>query len=73
MQKHLDSYIAGEFEGWDGDALYELDDGSRWELVEHRYLYSYRYRPHAIVWRDGMRYYLEVEGMSERPEVREIP
>jgi hypothetical protein len=33
MQKHKDSYITGDFEGWDGDTVYELDGGSKWELV----------------------------------------
>jgi len=32
MQKHKDSCIADDFEGWDGDTVYELDDGSKWEL-----------------------------------------
>jgi hypothetical protein len=73
MNKHIDSYIAGDFEGWDGDAVYELDDGSRWELLEYQYRYAYQYRPRARVWRDGVHYYLEVAGMDGRPEVREIP
>jgi len=73
MHKYVDSYITGDFEGWDGDSVYELDDGSRWELVAYQYLYAFRYQPHAIVWRDGSHYYLEIENMADRPEVREIP
>ncbi len=49
MQKYLESYITDEFEGWDGDTVYELDDGSEWELVSYTYSYSYSYRPKAIV------------------------
>jgi len=37
MQKHKDSCITGDFEGWDGDTVYELDDGSKWELVSYTY------------------------------------
>lgn len=73
MHTYIDSYIAADFEGWDGDAVYELDDGSRWELVDYQYRYAYQYRPRARVWRDGVHYYLEVAGMAGRPEVREIP
>lgn len=72
MNKYLDSYICGDFEGWDGDAVYELDDGSRWELVAYNYLPAYSYRPRTIVWRDGTRYFLEVQGMKDRPEVQEV-
>lgn len=72
MQKYIDSYIVGDFEGWDGDAVYELDDGSRWELASYRYVYVFRYHPHVIVWREGARYYLEVEGMPDKQEVRAV-
>ena len=72
MQKHKDSYITGDFEGWDGDAVYELDDGSTWELVSYTYSYSYSYRPRAIIWRDGGRFFLEVQNMSDKQEVREV-
>ena len=69
MRKLHDSYIVGDFEGWDGDKVYQLDDGSRWELASYQYSYVYSYRPRAQIWEDGGRYLLEVEGMSERVEV----
>lgn len=72
MQKYKDSCITGEFEGWGGDTVYELDDGSKWELVSYTYCYSYSYRPRAIIWRDGGRYYLEVQDMNDKKEVREV-
>ena len=72
MQKYKDSYITDEFEGWDGDAVYELDDGSKWKLASYTYSYSYSYRPRAKIWRDGGRYYLEVETMSDKQEVNEV-
>ena len=72
MQKYKESYIAEEFEGWDGDTVYELDDGSKWELASYTYSYSYSYRPKAIIWREGGRYYLEVATMKDKQEVREV-
>jgi len=72
MQKYKDTYISDEFEGWDGDTIYELDDGTNWELVSYVYSYSYSYRPQATIWRDGGRYYLEVENMSDKQEVRQV-
>lgn len=72
MQKYKESYINDEFEGWDGDTVYELDDGSKWELASYTYSYSYSYRPRATVWRDGSRYYLEVASMSDKKEVRQV-
>ncbi|MFT6909502.1 MAG: hypothetical protein ACJAS1_006223 [Oleiphilaceae bacterium] len=72
MQKCKDSYIYAEFEGWDVDFIYELDDGSKWELTSNTYSIYYSYRPKAIVWRDGGRYYLEVANMSGKQEVRQV-
>jgi len=72
MQKYKNSCITDEFEGWNGDTIYELDDGSKWELTSYTYSYSYSYRPKAIIWRDNGRYYLEVANMSDKKEVRQV-
>ena len=72
MQKYKDTYISDEFEGWDGDTVYELDDGSKWKLVSYAYSYTYSYHPKAIIWRDGGRYYLEVANMPDKQEVRQM-
>ncbi len=72
MELRYDSRISGEFNGWDGDAVFELDNGTTWQQALYKYKYRYKYRPRAKVWRDGGRYFLEVEGMDERIEVRQI-
>ena len=72
MQKYKSSCIADEFEGWNEDTIYELDDGSKWKLISYKYSYMYDYRPKAIIWRDGERYFLEVDGISEKQEVQEV-
>ena len=70
MRLVYDSRISGEFEGWDGDKVYLLDNGSRWEMTSYRYSYRYSYRPRARIWDDGGQYLLEVDGMSEKVRVR---
>jgi len=64
-----DSYIVDDFEGWDGDAVYELDNGTKWRLAHYKYEYHYIYRPKAKIWQSGTKYFLEVEGMDEKVEV----
>ena len=71
MDLVADSYIEGEFEGWNGEKTYELANGQRWEMVRYQYLYKYIYKPKAKIWRDGG-YYLEVEGMPGSVEVRPV-
>lgn len=72
MHLYKDKKIEGEFNGWDGDAIFELIDGSRWQQIKYKYKYRYKYRPRAKIWKDGSTYYLEVDGMSEKIEVRKL-
>lgn len=72
MQTIKDSQIADEFEGWDEDLIYELDDGSKWKLASYHYSYTYSYRPRAKLKTDGIRFFLEVEGMGDPVEVEEV-
>ena len=39
------SRIVDEFEGFDDEMLFQLDDGSCWLQDEYRYWYHYTYRP----------------------------
>ena len=71
MQTIKDSCLVDEFEGWDKDMIYEFDDGSKWKLASYTYSYSYSYCPRAKLKTDGLRYFLEVEGMGEPVEVIE--
>lgn len=72
MQLKYDSRIEGEFEGWNGDRVFELTNGSKWQQKRHKYKYRYKYRPKAKIWQDGSTHYLEVDCMNENIEVRRV-
>ena len=72
MELVTESQIAGEFHGWNDGNVYELVNGQKWKQVRYKYRYSYKYRPKAMVFRDGERYFLEVDGMDDIIEVRRI-
>jgi hypothetical protein len=72
MELKYDSRIEGEFKGWDGDAVFELTNGTKWQQAKYKYKYKYKYRPKAKIWKDGSRYYLEVDCMSEKLQVRRV-
>lgn len=61
--------LAGEFSGWDGETVFEFTTGQKWKQARYEYYYHYSYRPHARVWQDGGRYYLEVDGTGRQLEV----
>ena len=72
MQLKYDSRIAGEFNGFNGDAVFELTNGSKWQQAKYKYKYKYKHRPKAKIWKDGSRYYIEVDCMREMIQVRRV-
>ncbi len=72
MELKKKTKINGEFNGWEGESVYELLDGSKWQQAKYKYKYKYKYMPNVKLWKDGSRYYLEVEGMSDKIEVQRV-
>ena len=66
------SRIDGEFNGYDGDALFKLVNGQVWQQKRHRYKYRYAYMPAVRIYRDGAKYMMEVACMDEPIEVVRI-
>lgn len=62
------SRLVGDWNGWAGDTVVELDNGSVWQQVEYYYRYQYRYRPTATVTSNKM----EVEGMPRAVRVQRL-
>jgi hypothetical protein len=61
-------YVDGAWNGWEGQTLVRLTDGSVWEQAEYWYEYQYAYRPKATIRSDKML----VEGMSKEIPVRRL-
>lgn len=66
------SRIDGEFEGFDGDALFRLANGQIWQQVRYRYKYRYKYRPHIEIRREGSKYMMYVPFMGESIQVKRV-
>ena len=64
-----ESTISGSFEGWDGDTIVELTDGSVFRQTEYHYEYDYSYRPDVTVFVKPFGYELLVEDTDEPVEV----
>ncbi|MGV2887139.1 DUF3298 domain-containing protein [Paenibacillus taichungensis] len=69
---YIESQIDDDFEGYDDGNLYELSNGQIWKQVEYKYTYSYSYRPDVVIYKDGSRYYMQVEGMTDKVQVERI-
>ena len=60
--------VDDDWEGWDGDTLVKLSDGSVWRQEEYHYEYAYASRPHVTLAGDLM----HVQGMSRAIRVRRL-
>jgi hypothetical protein len=58
----IESRIAGEFTGWDGESEYELINGQIWKQTAYRYEYKYKYRPRVLIYGASAGKMMDVEG-----------
>jgi len=61
-------YIDAAWEGWSGDTIVQLTDGSVWRQDEYHYEYRYAYRPAVEISGNKM----TVTGMSKPIRVRRL-
>jgi tetratricopeptide (TPR) repeat protein len=49
----VETHITGEFNGWDGETIYKMDNGSIWEQSVYRYHYHYAYHPRVLIYQSA--------------------
>jgi hypothetical protein len=68
----IESTIAGDFNGWEGETIFKLDNGQIWEQAEYDYTYSYSYRPDVTIYSTSGGCRMKVEDEDETILVRRI-
>ena len=68
----IESTISGEFNGWEGETIFKLDNGQIWQQAEHDYTYSYAYRPDVTIYQTSGGCRMKVEDEEETILVRRI-
>lgn len=68
----IESRIEGEFEGWEGDTIFKLDNGQIWQQVTYGYTYTYKFRPKVWIIKTHGAYKMKVEGMSSTIFVKRL-
>lgn len=48
----IESNISGDFNGWDDETIYKLDDGSIWQQANYHYHYHYAYHPEVVIYKN---------------------
>jgi hypothetical protein len=65
----VDSYIDGEFTGWDGETVFRLQNGQIWQQASYAYTYSYAYNPPVLIYPSGRGWRIQVDGVTETVQV----
>jgi peptidoglycan hydrolase-like protein with peptidoglycan-binding domain len=61
----IETKIEGEFEGWDGETIFLLDNGQIWQQSSYDYTYHYAYRPDVLIYKSGGEYKMKVEEVDD--------
>jgi len=65
----VNTYIQGDFEGWEGETVFVLDNGQIWQQSSYAYMYQYAYRPEVIIINISGSWKMKVEGVDEMIDV----
>ena len=68
----VDSRILGEFEGWDGHTIIELENGQIWKQRDATRRHTYRLSPRALVREADSGCRMEVDGIEGNALVERI-
>ena len=60
-----ESRIDGEFNGWEGETIFKLQNGQIWQQSEYNYNYHYAFSPEVLVYRSGGGYKMKVNGVEK--------
>lgn len=47
----VETNINGDFDGWDSETIYKLDNGQIWQQANYHYHYHYAYRPQVVIYK----------------------
>jgi hypothetical protein len=68
----IESKIDGDFEGWEGDTIFKLQNGQIWQQDSYAYKYSYKYSPKVLIYKSGSGYKMKVDGIDTEIYVKQL-
>ena len=68
----INTKIDGEFNGWDGETIFKMLNGTIWQQSSYDYTYHYAYMPDVIIYKKGGTYYMKVEDVNDEIQVKQI-
>lgn len=68
----LESNIAGEFEGFEGEKVFKLMNGQIWQQVDLTYHYHYAYAPRVMIYQASGGTMMKVDGVEKAVRVLQL-
>ena len=68
----IETNIDGEFEGWEGETIFKMRNGSIWQQASYAYTYHYAYAPEVLIYSKNGTTYMRVEGVDSEIQVKRI-
>lgn len=68
----FESSIAGRFDGWNGDTVVRLLDGTRWRQVDGAVIVHHAFMPAVTVYRSGTMHRMRIEGVGRSVSVEPL-
>lgn len=68
----IESRIDGEFNGWEGETVFKLQNGQVWQQASYAYRYHYVYAPKVLIYASGSGYTMKVDGVDQSIAVKRL-
>lgn len=68
----IESRIDGDFNGWEGETIYKLQNGQVWQQSSYHYAYHYSYSPKVTIYKSNGFFYMQVEDMDDPVQVKRL-
>jgi len=62
----IETHIAGDYNGWDDETIYKMDNGQIWQQAEYHYHYHYAYHPSVIIYPTRSGCHIKVEDDDDK-------
>lgn len=68
----INSRIDGDFDGFEYDKIFILENGQIWKQTSFDIRVSYKYSPKVTIFKDGYTYYMLVDGIDKKIKVEQV-
>ena len=59
--KNTDNWIKNDFDGWDGDTIIKLSNGSVWEQADYQLELKLTLMPKVVIFKIGNKHFAKVD------------